>query len=65
MIKDDTEVLIVCNPVDAKFLIESDQKGFILDNFIITSLVPIGELTVVPKDEFLYYLDNGCSEYEG
>lgn len=65
MIKDDTEVLVVCNPADAKYLIESNQKGFVLDNLIITSLVPIGELTVVPKDEFLYYLDNGCSEYEG
>ena len=64
MIKDDTEVLVVCSPEDAEYIIKHDKDKAMLNNLIITSVVPIGEVTVVPKNEFLYYLEHGCSDFE-
>lgn len=53
-ISDDEAVLVVCNPVDASYLLSKDKK--FLDALLITSVVPEGELTVIPKEEFLDYL---------
>lgn len=52
--KNDENVLLVCNPVDANYLLSKDKK--FLDALLITSAVPEGELTVIPKEEFLDYL---------
>lgn len=54
VISDDEAVLVVCNPIDASYLLSKD-KNF-LDALLITSAVPEGELTVIPKEEFLDYL---------
>lgn len=50
----DEAVLVVCSPADANYLLSKDKK--FLDALIITSVVPEGELTVIPKEEFLDYL---------
>lgn len=60
MIKDDTEVLAVCNVETARHLLATDTTGHLSDALVITSVVEDDEIIVVPKDEFLYYLEHGC-----
>lgn len=60
MIKDDTEVLVVCNAETARHLLATDTTGRLSDALVITSVVEDDEVIVVPKDEFLYYLEHGC-----
>ena len=60
MIKDDTEVLAVCNAETARHLLSNDATGHLSDALVITSVVEDNEVVVVPKDEFLYYLEHGC-----
>lgn len=60
MIKDDTEVLAVCNIKTARHLLSNDTIGHLSDALVITSVVEDDEIVVVPKDEFLYYLEHGC-----
>lgn len=52
--KSDKNVLLVCHPVDAEYLLANNPK--LKDDLVITSAVPVGELTIVPKQEFLDYL---------
>lgn len=63
MIKDDTEVLAVCNAVTAKYLLSSDTIGHFSDALVITSVLEDSDVIVIPKDEFLYYLKHGCSDF--
>lgn len=65
MIKDGTEVLAVCNAITAKHLLSNDTTGHIFDALVITSVVEGEEVIVIPKDEFLYYLEHGCSDFIG
>ena len=60
MIRDDTEVLVVCNAITARHLLSNDTTGHLSDALVITSVVEDNEVVVVPKDEFLYYLEHGC-----
>ena len=60
MIKDNTEVLAVCNAETARHLLATDTTGHLSDALVITSVVEDDEIVVVPKDEFLYYLEHGC-----
>lgn len=54
--KNDENVLLVCHPVDAEYLLVN--KPEFKDVLVITSSVPVGELTIVPKQEFLDYLND-------
>ena len=56
MIKDDTEVLAVCNVTTAQHLLATDTTGHISDALVITSVLEDDEIVVVPRDEFLYIL---------
>ena len=60
MIKDDTEVLTVCNAETARHLLSNDTTGHLSDALVSTSVVEDNGVVVVPKDEFLYYLEHGC-----
>lgn len=60
MIKDGTEVLAVCNAETARHLLSNDTTGHLSDALVITSVVEDEEVIVIPKDEFLYYLEHGC-----
>ena len=60
MIKDDTEVLAVCNVTTAQHLLATDTTGHISDALVITSVLEDDEIVVVPRNEFLYYLEHGC-----
>lgn len=64
MIKDDTEVLVVCNAETARHLLVTDTTGHLSDALVITSVVEDEEVIVIPKDEFLYYLEHGCSDFK-
>lgn len=64
MIRDDTEVLAVCNVITAKHLLSNDTTGRLSNALVITSVVEDEEVIVVPKDEFLYYLEHGCSDFK-
>ena len=59
MIKDDTEVLAVCNVTTAQRLLATDTTGRISDALVITSVLEDDEVVVVPRDEFLYFVRNG------
>lgn len=65
MIKDDTEVLAVCNVETARHLLSNDTTGHFFDALVITSVIEGEEVIVIPKDEFLYYLEHGCSDFIG
>lgn len=64
MIRDDTEVLVVCNAITAKHLLSNDTTGHLSNALVITSIVEGEEMIVIPKDEFLYYLEHGCSDFK-
>lgn len=63
MIRDDTEVLVVCNAITARHLLSNDTTGHVPDALVITSVVEGDEVIVIPRDEFLYYLKHGCSDF--
>ena len=63
MIKDNTEVLVVCNATTARHLLANDTTGKLSDALVITSVVEEDEVIVIPKYEFLYYLENGCNGF--
>lgn len=63
MIKDNTEVLVVCNATTAKHLLANDKTGKLSDALVITSVVEEDEVVVIPRDEFLYYLEHGCADF--
>ena len=52
--RDDEKGLIVCSKEDAKYLISNEPD--IADSLVITSVLPVGELIVIPEEEFLDYL---------
>ena len=56
--RDDEEALVVCNPIDGKYLL---AKGFPEEVLVIvsTSILPNGELIMKPKKEFINYLNEG------
>ena len=64
MIRDDTEVLVVCNAITARHLLSNDTTGHLSDALVITSVVEDEEVIVIPKDEFFYYLKHGCSDFK-
>ena len=55
--RDNEIVLVACNPVDAKMLMENEPE--IEDSLIITKVLDPGETIIVPKDEFIKYLREG------
>lgn len=61
--KDNENVLVVCNPEDAKYIITSSENPFIKDALVITNVVPVGELTIISKEEFLKYLKEGLRDW--
>lgn len=63
MIKDNTEVLVVCNATTARYLLANDKTGKLSDALVITSVVEEDEVVVIPKYEFLYYLEHGCDGF--
>ncbi len=63
MIKDNTEVLAVCNAVTAKHLLSNDTTGKLSDVLAVTPVVEGEEVIVIPKNEFLYYLEHGCCDF--
>ena len=63
MIKDNTEVLVVCNINTARHLLANDVTGKLPDALVVTSVVEDSDVIVVPKDEFLYYLEHGCADF--
>ena len=63
MIKDDTEVLVVCNAITAKHLLANDSTGKLSDALVVTPVVEGEEVVVIPKNEFLYYLEHGCCDF--
>lgn len=65
MIRDDTEVLVVCNAITAKHLLSNDTTGKLLDALVVTPVVEGEEVIVIPKNEFLYYLEHGCCDFIG
>ena len=50
---DDTICVMFCNPADAKQFFSDDAM---LDCMVVSTVVPEGEVTVAPKDEFLEWL---------
>ena len=64
MIKDNTEVLVVCNATTARHLLANDTIGKLSDALVITSVVEEDEVIVIPKYEFLYYLEHGCCDFK-
>jgi hypothetical protein len=64
LIRDDTEVLVVCNAITARHLLSNDTTGKLSDALVITPVVEGEEVIVIPKNEFLYYLEHGCSDFE-
>lgn len=63
MIKDNTNVLVVCNINTARYLLANDVTGKLSDALVITSVVEDSDVIVIPKYEFLYYLENGCNGF--
>lgn len=57
--RDDEIAMIVCHSSDAKYLLA--KKPEIRDALIITDVVPIGHITIIPKQEFLDYLNESES----
>ena len=64
MIKDNTEVLAVCSAITARHLLANDKTGKLSDALVVTSVVEDSDVIVVPRDEFLYYLKHGCSDFK-
>lgn len=64
MIKDNTDVLAVCNVTTAQHLLATDTTGHISDALVITSVLEDDEVVVVPRNEFLYYLEYGCCDFK-
>lgn len=64
MIKDDTEILVVCNTTMAEHLLSNDTTGRLSNALVITSVVEDKKAIVIPKDEFLYYLEYGYSDFK-
>ena len=54
------DMLIICNTVDANALLQKNIK--MADCLVIANVIPVGELTVVPKKEFLRYIEKGLTE---
>lgn len=63
MIRDDTEVLVVCNASTARHLLSNDTTGHLSKALVITSVVEDEEVIVIPKNEFMYYLEHGCDGF--
>lgn len=63
MIRDDTEVLVVCNASTARHLLSNDTTGHLSEALVITSVVEDEEVIVIPKNEFMYYLEHGCDGF--
>ena len=63
MIRDDTEVLVVCNAITARHLLSNDTTGHLSDALVVTSVVEDEEVIVIPKNEFMYYLEHGCDDF--
>lgn len=63
MIRDDTEVLVVCNAITARHLLSNDTTGKLSDALVVTPVVEGEEVIVIPKNEFLYYLEHGCCDF--
>lgn len=63
MIKDNTNVLVVCNINTARHLLANDVTGKLSDALVVTSVVEDSDVIVIPRDEFLYYLEHGCCDF--
>lgn len=64
MIKDNTDVLVVCNINTARYLLANDVTGKLSDALVVAPVVEDNDVIVVPRDEFLYYLEYGCSDFK-
>ena len=58
---DDTICVMFCNPADAMLFLDDDD---VMSCAVISDVIPEGEVTVAPKDEFLEWL-RGKKEGEG
>lgn len=56
----DEEMLVICSSIDAKYLLANSSIP--KEILVITDVVPIGEITLVPKEEFIKYLSEGIKE---
>lgn len=52
--RDDEDALIVCNPIDARYI--SENAPDLRDFLVITSILEPGHLMMIPEDEFIDYL---------
>lgn len=59
--KDDEIVVMFCNPHDAAEFLSGEDAEVIENCICMSPIIPEGEVTLVPKDEFLEWL-NGKGE---
>lgn len=52
--KKDEDVLVFCHPYDAVEL--QRENEYVFGFAVVSAVIPIGEVTVVPKAEFLEWL---------
>jgi len=64
LIKDDTNVLVVCNINTARHLLANDVTGKLSDALVVIPVIEDSDVIVVPKDEFLYYLEHGYADFK-
>lgn len=55
--KDNEIVVLFCNPYDAEEFLSGDDAEEIENSIVMSPLIPEGEVIVVPKDEFLAWLE--------
>ena len=53
---DDTICVMFCNPKDAMKFLGGEDANVIENCIVMSPLIPEGEVTLVPKDEFLEWL---------
>ena len=57
--KDDDICVWFCNPKDAVEFLSGEDAEVIEGCIVMSPLIPEGEVTIAPKDEFLEWLKNG------
>ena len=60
--RDDEYALLICNPRDAEYLLSKDPD--FKDVLVITNVMPVGEMVMVPQQEFIDYVTNGHTTEE-
>lgn len=60
--REDEIVVMFCNPHDAVEFLSGEDPEKIENCICVSSLIPEGEVTLVPKAEFLDWLKGRCVE---